>query len=65
MTSGVGVRIEPFPVPHVKTSMQSSTLIPCLALLALPSFALAQTPYFPAPVAGSTWEITDPATHSE
>jgi len=62
MTSGVGVRIEPFPVPHVKTSMQSSTLIPCLALLALPSFALAQTPYFPAPVAGSTWEITDPAT---
>ncbi|MEO7082370.1 MAG: serine hydrolase [Flavobacteriales bacterium] len=42
--------------------MRATTLLPVLALLALPSFCAAQTPYFPAPVAGSTWETTDPAT---
>lgn len=42
--------------------MQFSTRLPCLALLALPSFASAQITYFPPPVAGSAWETTDPAT---
>ncbi len=56
------MHIEPFPATDVIATMQPTTLLPCLALLALPSFTLAQTPYFPAPTAGSTWETTDPAT---
>ncbi|MGB6048780.1 MAG: serine hydrolase [Flavobacteriales bacterium] len=42
--------------------MRATTLLPGLALLVLPTFSIAQTPYFPAPVAGSTWETIDPAT---
>ena len=42
--------------------MRVTTLLPSLALLVLSSFCVAQTPYFPAPVAGSTWETADPAT---
>lgn len=42
--------------------MRVPALLPVLALVALPSFCVAQTPYFPANAAGSTWETTDPAT---
>ncbi|MBZ0206040.1 MAG: serine hydrolase [Flavobacteriales bacterium] len=41
--------------------MRVTAFLPGLALLALPSFSTAQSPYFPAPVAGSNWETTDPA----